>query len=177
MELSPYPSVAAMDYVKPAWDTHASPSENSNEAHHRNESDSFQKYSISTAETATETKDSLVPTAKSSRLSSLKRRFTLENRPSFKSTIGDWWLVEIGACVISALAMVALVLVVHYYDGKPLPQWPLHINIGTFISVCSKLMSGMLVISIVNVMRQHNWYTFHQRQTPLDTMGLIENAA
>ena len=73
--------------------------------------------------------------------------------------------------------MVALVLVVHYYDGKPLPQWPLHINIGTFISVCSKLMSGMLVISIVNVMRQHNWYTFHQRQTPLDTMGLIENAA
>ena len=72
--------------------------------------------------------------------------------------------------------MLALILVIHHYDGKPLPRWPLRITIGTYIAVCSKVMSAMLLVPVVNSMSQYKWYMYQQSTRPLDAMGSVDNA-
>ena len=91
-------------------------------------------------------------------LTTLKSEKTSENeetgsqtgssRPSHK-VINDWWLVELGACLISAIAMIALIIVIRRHDGKPLPKWPLHITIATFVAVCSNIMKATLLVPVV----------------------------
>ena len=146
--------------------------------------DPSQKLSVSTVDTRKEP-EALLPTtpkaAEKLRTRSSKMILTLRDkeRPSFRSIverINDWWLVELGACLISLSAMLALILVIHHYDGKPLPKWPLRITIGTYIAVCSKVMSAMLLVPVVNSMSQYKWYMYQQSKGPLDAIGLVDNA-
>ena len=121
-----------------------------------------QKYSVSTAGTDTESKNILAPTSKSGtfgRIGTFKQSLSGLSipRPTFRSTakaINNWWLVELAACMVSLSAMLALVLVIRHYDGKPLPKWPLHITIGTYIAVCSKAMSAMLLVPVMCVISE-----------------------
>lgn len=140
-----------------------------------------QKCSVSTAGTGAESKPFLTLTPKSGNFpGSLKQRFSFRpRRPSFRSTvkaINDWWLVELAACMVSFSAMLALVLVIRHYDGKPLPKWPLRITIGTYIAVCSKIMSAMLLVPVIQSMSQYKCYMYRRTRTSLDTMGLVDNA-
>ena len=114
--------------------------------------DGPQNNSVSTTGKESESKANLT-TPKSEK--TIKKRSTFTNllspassRPSHK-VINDWWLVELGACLISATAMTALIIVIGRHNGKPLPKWPLHITIATFVAVCSNITKATMLVPVV----------------------------
>ena len=169
-----------MDYNDGIGEAHRTASESNHDAQYESEYDPLQKLSVSTVDTRKEPEAQLPPTPKSGKFPRVGTwTKALPKRPTFQSTlkkINDWWLIELGACLISLSAMLALILVIHHYDGKPLPKWPLRITIGTYIAVCSKVMSAMLLVPVVNSMSQYKWYMYQQSTGPLDAMGLVDNA-
>ena len=68
---------------------------------------------------------------------------------SFLQSKKDWWYIELGACLISAIAMITLIIILHRHNGKPLPKWPLHITIATFVAVCSNVTKATLLMPVV----------------------------
>lgn len=172
-----------MDYTDRNREAHITALGSNHHAQYEIRYDPSQKPSVITFDTRKEPEALSSQTHKSvrfSRIGTLKRVLTSKaRRPSFRSTVNtihDWWLIEPGACLISLLAMLALILVIHHYDGKPIPKWPLPITIGTYIAVCSKVMSAMLLVPVVNAMSQYKWYMYQQSKGPLDAMGLVDNA-
>lgn len=71
----------------------------------------------------------------------------------FSSLKEDWWYFELGACLISALAMTVLIIVIGRHNGKPLPKWPMHITVSTFIAVCSNITRQTLLVPVVCAFR------------------------
>ena len=71
----------------------------------------------------------------------------------FSSLIKDWWYFELGACLIGAIAMTALIIVIGRHNGKPLPKWPMHITVSTFIAVCSSITRQTLLVPVVCTFR------------------------
>ena len=172
-----------MDCNDNIWEAHRTALGTNHQAQYESKYDPLQKLSVSTLDTRKEPEALLSQTPKSSkfpRIDSWKQALNPKSqRASFRSIfkpINDWWLIELGASLISLSAMLALILVVRHYDGKPLPKWPLRITIGTYIAVCSKVMSAMLLVPVVNSMSQYKWHMYQQSKGPLDAMGLVDNA-
>ena len=88
----------------------------------------------------------------------------------------DWWIVELGACLIAALAMAALAGLLYHCKNQPLPHWPLHIKISTMIAICSNITSAMVLLPVAESISQYKWYWYRQRRS-LDTMELFDGAS
>ena len=59
-----------------------------------------------------------------------------------------WWL-EVAACVISILSLIAIIVTLQPHQNKPLPQWPYNISVNSLISVYVVVLkaSALLVIA------------------------------
>ena len=87
--------------------------------------------------------------SKATRTGTARPEIPSENRKSLMAKIKDEWYVELGACLISAIAMATLIIVIGRHNGKPLPKWPLHITIATFIAICSTITKLTLLVPVV----------------------------
>ena len=108
-----------------------------------------QNSSVSTTGKESGSKAPITETSESEKPPENRRNFIDNIRSSFLSIKLDCWYVELGACLIGALAMTVLIIVIGRHNGKPLPKWPLHITVGTFIAVCSNITRAMLLVPVV----------------------------
>ena len=58
-----------------------------------------------------------------------------------------WWL-EIGACFLFLISLIAIIVTLYPYQGKPLPQWPYQISINSVISVYVVVLKASIVFVI-----------------------------
>ena len=115
-----------------------------------------QKTSVSTTGKESESKATQTETTKPEKPSIRRGILTgwlSSSRASHDSVTGDWWLAELGACLVSAMAMTALIIVIGHHNGKPLPKWPLHMTIATFIAICSTITKATLLVPVVCAFR------------------------
>lgn len=72
--------------------------------------------------------------------------------PSVRSALGlgfQAWKFELLACLVAVLALVAIVLTLGMYNGRPLPDWPFRISINALISIFSVIFKAALMFPIV----------------------------
>ncbi|RFU25709.1 hypothetical protein B7463_g10629, partial [Scytalidium lignicola] len=64
-----------------------------------------------------------------------------------KTSFGRAWFFEILASTISVIALVVIVLLLHVYDGQPIPLWLLGITINTLLQLFPILAAIILLTS------------------------------
>ncbi|KAL1615635.1 hypothetical protein SLS54_008902 [Diplodia seriata] len=74
--------------------------------------------------------------------------------------VNGWWLFELLAWVISAIAMAVLVATLVLTDGRPLPHWPMSITLNSFISILATIVKAAMVVPIAEGISQLKWLWF-----------------
>ncbi|KAI1874303.1 uncharacterized protein JN550_002882 [Neoarthrinium moseri] len=74
----------------------------------------------------------------------------------------NWWIFESVAWLISAIALAIIIAVVAITDGKPLPTWPMHITLNSFVSFMSTLMKAAAVVPVAECISQLKWLWFRR---------------
>lgn len=69
-----------------------------------------------------------------------------------KSNILTWiwreWLLEILACCLSLVPLVAIVITLAIHDGRFLPQWPFGISVNALVSVFAVILKGSMMLPV-----------------------------
>ena len=78
-----------------------------------------------------------------------RRDYTTETVPIQRRThfLKDWSL-EISACCIFILALIAIVITLRPHQNKPLPQWPYSISINSLLSIYSVILKVTILLVI-----------------------------
>ncbi|OJD31464.1 acid phosphatase protein [Diplodia corticola] len=74
--------------------------------------------------------------------------------------VNSWWLFELLAWIISAIAMAVLVVTLILTDGRPLPHWPMRITLNSFISILATIIKAAMVVPIAEGISQLKWLWF-----------------
>ncbi|RAH47416.1 DUF3176 domain-containing protein [Aspergillus brunneoviolaceus CBS 621.78] len=93
--------------------------------------------------------------------------------------VGPWgagWVFEIVSCVIAVGALVAIIVVLHTYDGKPMPDWPYGITLNALVSLLVTVMKAAMVYPITEGLSQLKWSWFN-RQNKLNDLAVLDAAS
>lgn len=88
----------------------------------------------------------------------------------------DWWIRELGAFVIAASIMAALVVILYKSQNQPASLWPLRSKPTTSVAICSNIISTLILFIIAESIGQYKWHLFQQR-CALNTMELFDGAS
>ena len=86
-----------------------------------------------------------------------------------------WWL-ELVCCFLSAGAFVAIVVTIWTHEGRPLPDWPYHLNINTLIAIYVVILKAALLLVTAQGLGQLKWRWF-ERERPLDDLTAFDGAS
>ncbi|KAM7218679.1 Protein of unknown function (DUF3176) domain containing protein [Rhypophila decipiens] len=101
----------------------------------------------------------------------------LEPSPrNFPSTLRVWW-PEMLTCVLILGMFGAVVGTIHPYQGKPLPNWPYHLQINTVVSIYFTVIKACMLFILAEGLGQLKWGWFSSGQTrPLYHLAAYDNA-
>jgi hypothetical protein len=79
-----------------------------------------------------------------------------------KTLVFGWWKYELLASAISIGSLVALVIFVSYYDGRPLQDidLPKSLQLSTIVAALSTMMRVALSMPITSALSQDAWLWF-----------------
>lgn len=81
-------------------------------------------------------------------------------RDGLDDVVNSWWLFELLAWVISAIAMVVLIITLFLVDDHSLPHWPMKITLNSFISILATIVKAAMVVPIAEGISQLKWLWF-----------------
>jgi hypothetical protein len=90
---------------------------------------------------------------------------------------GDSWLWEVIGCVAAAAGMIATLVLLLCYNGKPLPSWPLGITLGTLISIFATVIHASISVPLSSGLGQLAWIKFHRQSRPLAQIETFDAAS
>jgi len=102
------------------------------------------------------------------------RGFTGKIRP-FRSPILKYWWLEIGACFLFLIILVAIVATLYPHQGKPLPQWPYHLSVNTVISIYVVILKSTILLVAAEGLGQLKW-KWLERSRPLQDLVQYDDA-
>jgi Protein of unknown function (DUF3176) len=79
---------------------------------------------------------------------------------------GSWYL-EIGAVMLSFLALISTLVVLHYEDGKPIAQYSFYFSLNTVTSILGTTAKTSLAFALAACMGQGKWNWFRSRGSEL----------
>ncbi|KAB8069299.1 hypothetical protein BDV29DRAFT_183023 [Aspergillus leporis] len=109
-----------------------------------------------------------------SRPLSVAEQVALQSQVS--GSLGTSWVWEILSCLIAIASLVAIIVVLHNYDGKPMPDWPYGITLNAVISVLTTLMKAAMAYPITEALSQLKWSWF-SRGNKLSDLALLDAAS
>ncbi|CAI7591276.1 unnamed protein product [Penicillium palitans] len=119
------------------------------------------------SETATNAK------RKSQPLSAPDQQAILQSQTNF---FGSSWNFEILNCLIAVGFLVAIIVVLYNFDGKPVPEWPFGITLNALVSVLSTAMKAGMVCIATESLSQLKWSWFNQGNK-LSDLALLDAAS
>lgn len=119
------------------------------------------------SETATNAK------RKSQPLSVPDQQAILQSQSNF---LGSGWNFEILNCLIAVGFLVAIIVVLYNFDGKPVPDWPYGITLNALVSVLSTAMKAGMVCIATESLSQLKWSWFNQGNK-LSDLALLDAAS
>jgi hypothetical protein len=88
----------------------------------------------------------------------------------------DWWLMEILSLTLSLAAFTAIVVVLQIFDHHPLPNWPYHITLNTFLALFTAIANAGFMLPVFEGLSQLKWIWFLHGQRPLADFQLYDDA-
>lgn len=58
------------------------------------------------------------------------------------------WMIEILACGLAMLALIAIVTTLEIHNGRPLPQWPFGISVNALVSVFAVILKASMMLPV-----------------------------
>lgn len=113
------------------------------------------------------------PKRKSRPLSVSEQQAILQSQTNF---YGSSWTFEILNCLIAVAFLVAIILVLYNFDGKPVPEWPYGITLNALVSVLSTAMKAGMVCIATEALSQLKWSWFNQGNK-LSDLALLDAAS
>lgn len=89
---------------------------------------------------------------------------------------GASWTLEILGCLTSILFLVAIIVVLFKFDGRPMPDWPYGITLNALISVLSTVMKATMAFVLAESLAQLKWSWF-RRGNKLSDLALLDAAS
>ena len=77
------------------------------------------------------------------------------------------WYPEIGAVILSCLALTAAVIILRYEDGKPITQYAFYLSLNTVISILGTVAKSSLTFALAACIGQDKWNWFRSRRSEL----------
>lgn len=90
---------------------------------------------------------------------------------TLSSKINDYWVWESASCIISLIALAAIVAVLLEYDGKSIPDWPYGITINSVLSWITQILTASMVATVASCVSQSKWIYFSMGDRPLADMN------
>lgn len=69
-------------------------------------------------------------------------------RSRFADFWENFWLYEVGACLVSLLFVVAIIVILKKFDNRPLSDWTHSLTINTAISILATALGSTLAVPI-----------------------------
>lgn len=79
---------------------------------------------------------------------------------------GSWYL-EIGAVILSFLALAAAIIVLRYEDGKAITQYTFYLSLNTVVSILGTIAKSSLAFALAACMGQGKWNWYRSRRSEL----------
>lgn len=89
------------------------------------------------------------------------RRSSKQQQPRRRrSSPLKFWTWEIISLFLTIGLIVAIVAILSHFDGRPLPDWPLGINLSTLIALLSTILRTLMLVAVAEAMGQLKWTWF-----------------
>ena len=85
--------------------------------------------------------------------------------PSCSSRIKNTWLVEIAGFVIGAGSLAGTYVLLRYFDGKPVPKWP--VTLEAILVTLGNVASAATLAGVRASVAQQKWLWYHKRARPI----------
>ncbi|KAF2108493.1 hypothetical protein BDV96DRAFT_616292 [Lophiotrema nucula] len=96
---------------------------------------------------------------------------------SQSGNIAKRWLLEIICWALSALCMTAIIIVLYFYSGKPVPtNWPMALTLNAYISILSKVAAAALIFPASEAIGQLKWSWFQGDTRKMLDFEIFDNA-
>ena len=70
------------------------------------------------------------------------------------------WAWEIASLILAALLLVAMVVILHEFEGQRVPDWGEWVNLNTIVAVLSTVLRGAVAVVIAEILSQAKWEWF-----------------
>lgn len=97
-------------------------------------------------------------------------------RPTIWQLISNLFIWEVLAMVLSSGVLVAIVVILTQYDGRPQPAWRL-MSLNSVISWLSTVSKGCVLSAISEGIGQLKWVWFTRKSRPLVDLGAFDGAS
>ncbi|GAB1317797.1 hypothetical protein MFIFM68171_08007 [Madurella fahalii] len=88
------------------------------------------------------------------------------------------WMVEIFFCAMSLASFITIIAVLRAYDGRALPELPMHVTLNTFLAFFTTLTKGSFMTFLAECISQWKWNAFHTSPgRPLIDFDVLDRAS
>ena len=94
-----------------------------------------------------------------------------------RTILHRWWLRELSALAVSALAMIAVVVVLSRIDDMALSYWAFPIQPNSLVSVFMTVSKSALLVPIAECIGQSKWFEFRRRPHHLASLQDFDEAS
>ena len=74
----------------------------------------------------------------------------------------DWWLWEIASVGASMTAMVAIIVILTEFDGRPLQQWTFGLTLNGVVAIFSTISKSAFMLAITECICQLKWLWYER---------------
>jgi hypothetical protein len=106
----------------------------------------------------------------------LSRRSTFQPNP-LQRISSRWWFWEIAGITISVVSLLAIIITLRVFDGKPLPDIPFGITLNTIASLLGAATKTTLLLVVSSALSQLKWLWFHRRERELHDLQIFDEAS
>lgn len=93
-----------------------------------------------------------------------KTQILTTHQHSWGHWYSNWWMPEILAWIVAVACLVALCIILHEYDGKPLPGWHHGITLNTIVAILSTVSKMLLMIPVAEGLSQMKWLWYGKKR-------------
>lgn len=91
--------------------------------------------------------------------------------------VTDGWLLEISSLVLCILSLVATIIILAKYDGKPIYDWPYKVTLNAVISVVATITQVAVMLPVTSSLSQLKWIWFNEKPRPLVDFETFDSAS
>lgn len=88
----------------------------------------------------------------------------------------NYWLTEIGSCLVALNALVVIICVLRRYDGDLIPDWRYGITLNALVSILSSIFKAAAVLPLAGGISQAKWL-WYAKSRPLRDMESFDEAS